>query len=321
MALPIPVLGLVTNEPEALAKHTAGYYIPVPLQKQVQTRFNDGGNPMEISLAGWSIHRRFRDSENPLRLLDFPALAVEEFDIRLLELNSPFFDYADPGNPAASQLAAGFLVELRQRARDSGVRFLNVAVDGHGDLASADETDRKLAVDNHKKWIDACLALDCNAFRANSGPGGGEPVTETHIGQCIESFGELTELCAQAGIRLLMENHGGVSVSADNILRVMEAVGSDYCRVLADFLNWPPDDDKLENLKRVAPYAWATHAKFLSFSADGESREIDCAAAIGILKEAGYDNPYGIEYEGRTDDHEGVLKSKALLEKHAGMSE
>ena len=276
---------------------------------------------MEISLAGWSIHRRFRDSENPLRLLDFPALAVEEFDVRLLELNSPFFAYADPENPATSRIAAGFLGELRQRATDAGVRLLNVAVDGHGDLASPNERDRKQAVDNHRKWIDACLALGCNAFRANSGPASREPVTETHIGQCIESFGELSDLCAQADIRLMMENHGGVSVSADNILRVMEAVGSDCCRVLADFLNWPPEDDKLENLRRVAPYAWATHAKFLSFAEDGESREIDCAAAIGILKDAGYDNPFGIEYEGRTDDHEGVLKSKALLEKHASKIE
>ena len=276
---------------------------------------------MEISLAGWSIHRRFRDSENPLRLLDFPALAVEEFDIRLLELNSPFFVYADPDSPATSRFAARYLSELRQRARDAGVRLLNVAVDGHGDLASPNERDRKQAVDNHKKWIDACLALGCNAFRANSGPAWGEPVTETHIGQCIESFGELANLCAGADIRLMMENHGGVSVSADHILRVMETVGSDHCRVLADFLNWPAEDDKLENLKRVAPYAWATHAKFLSFAADGESLEIDCAAAIGILKDAGYENPFGIEYEGKTDDREGVLKSKALLEKHAGMSE
>lgn len=272
---------------------------------------------MVISLAGWSIQRRFRSQENPLRLLDFPALAVEAFDIRLLELNSPFFVYENPDSPATSRLARGYAAELRQRAEDAGVGLLNVAVDGHGDLSSADENERKQGVENHKKWIDACLALGCNAFRANTGPGRGEQVTETHVEQCINSFGELTELCAQADIRLMMENHGGVSISPGNILRVMEAVGSDHCRVLADFLNWPPEDDKLENLRRVAPYAWATHAKFLNFSADGESREIDCAAAIGILRDAGYGNPFGIEFEGKTDDFEGVLKSKALLEKYA----
>ena len=34
---------------------------------------------MEISLAGWSIHRRFRDEDNPLQLLDYPRLSVEDF--------------------------------------------------------------------------------------------------------------------------------------------------------------------------------------------------------------------------------------------------
>ena len=273
---------------------------------------------MEISLAGWSIHRRFRDSENPLSLLDYPRVAAEEFGIHAIELNSPFFVYADSDSPATSPIADSYLSELRSRADDLGVRMLSIAVDGHGNMASLDEAERKQAVENHKKWFDVCLKLGCNAFRANSGGGHrGEPVTDAQIQQCIRSFGELTELAEKSDVRLMVENHGGVSVSPENIVRVMDAVDSDHCRVLADFLNWPPEDDKLENLRKVAPYSWATHAKFLTFDPDGESPEIDCKAALQILKDAGYQNPFGIEYEGRTDDHEGVLKSKALLEKYA----
>ncbi len=272
---------------------------------------------MEISLAGWSINRRFRDKENPLPLLDYPKTATEEFGISLLELNSPFFVYTDSDNPATSSIAKGYLDDLNARARDAGARMINIAVDGHGDLAALNEQERKHAVENHKKWIDACGTLGCNAFRANSGGGWREAPTDDKIGQCIKSFGELSELAGKSGIHLMMENHGGVSVSPQNIVRVMDAVDSEYCGVLADFLNWPDEDDKLENLKMVAPYAWAIHAKFLSFGPDGESPEIDCAAALKILNENGYSNPYGIEYEGKTDDHEGVLKSKALIEKHA----
>ena len=273
---------------------------------------------MELSLAGWSLVRRFRDPDNPLLLLDFPRVAVEEFGIHTLELNSPFFVYTDPDSPETSPIANGYLTELKNRAADLGVRMLNIAIDRHGNLAALDEAERKGAVENHKKWVDACVELGCNAFRANSGGGArGEPVTEDQIRQSIQSFGELSEFAGRAGICLMMENHGGVSSSPDHIVRIMEAVNSDSCRVLADFLNWPPEDDWLENLRKVAPYTWATHAKFLTFGPDGESSEIDCAAAVRILKEAGYQNPYGIEYEGKTDDHEGVLKSKTLLEKHA----
>ena len=272
---------------------------------------------MEISLAGWSINRRFRDQENPLSLLDYPELSRDEFGINAVELNSPFFTYEDMDNPAQSGISDAYVDALRARADDVGVRLLSIAIDGHGNLSALDEEERNQAVQNHKKWFDICQKLGCNAFRANSGGSHGADATEEEIRQCIKSFRELAVIGENTGIRVMMENHGGVSVSPDNIVQVIEAVDSEYCRVLADFLNWRPTDDKVENLKAVAPYTWATHAKFLSFNENGESNEIDCKRVMEIFKTAGYTNPFGIEYEGQTDDHVGVLKSKALIERYA----
>ena len=272
---------------------------------------------MEISLAGWSINRRFRNSDNPLALLDFPRLARDEFGLHAVELNSPFFVYEDANNPAQSGISDAYLDELRRRADGIDVRLLSIAVDGHGNLSALDEDERKQAVQNHTKWFGICQKLGCNAFRANSGGRHGTEASEEEIDQCVKSFKELAAIGEETGIRVMMENHGGVSVSPDNIVRIMDAVDSEYCRVLADFLNWRPEDDKVENLRQVAPYAWATHAKFLSFDESGESNEIDCKSVMAIFEETGYTNPFGIEYEGHTDDHEGVLKSKALIERHA----
>ena len=68
---------------------------------------------MEISLAGWSINRRFRNQENPLSLLDYPQLSRDEFGINAVELNSPFFTYEDPDNPAESGISDAYVGELR----------------------------------------------------------------------------------------------------------------------------------------------------------------------------------------------------------------
>lgn len=272
---------------------------------------------MEISLAGWSLNRRFRNQKDPLYLLDYPRLARDEFDIDVVELNSPFFIYEEPDNPAESRVSDAYVDTLRQRADDVGVKLLSIAVDGHGNLSAVDEDERQQAVQNHKKWFDICQKLGCDAFRANSGGSHSTAATEEEIGQCIRSFRELSAIGETIDIRVMMENHGGVSVSPDNIVQVMEAVDSPYCRVLADFLNWSPTDDKVENLRAVAPYAWATHAKFLSFDENGESNEIDCESVMSIFKAAGYTHPFGIEYEGQTDDHAGVVKSKALIERYA----
>ncbi|MBN1343544.1 MAG: sugar phosphate isomerase/epimerase [Phycisphaerae bacterium] len=270
---------------------------------------------MEISLAGWSIHRRFQSKE--LSMVGYPKVAAEEFGIHMIELNSPFFEYEDEDNQATSAIKSSHIADVKRATADCGVTCLSIAVDGHGNLAALDEGERTAAVENHRKWFDISNELGCTSFRANSGGHGPEGTEAQQIAQCTKSFAELAEIGKANGIVVTMENHGGISYDPDVIVRIMTEIGSSHCRVLADFLNWAPTDDKLANLEKVAPFAFATHAKFLSFGADGESPEIDAGRAVTILREAGYTNPYGIEYEGKTDDHEGVLKSKALLLKYA----
>jgi len=270
---------------------------------------------MEISLAGWSIHRRFFDKQ--ITMVDYPKVTAEEFGISMIELNSPFFVYEDQDDQAGSPIKASHLADVKAAAADAGVTCLSIAVDGHGNLAALDEAERKAAVENHRKWFDIANELGCTSFRANSGGHGPEGTEAEQIGQCTKSFAELAEIGAANNIVVTMENHGGISYDPDVIVRIMTEIDSPNCRVLADFLNWPDEDDKIANLEKVAPFAFATHAKFLTFDANGESPEIDAGRAVKILTDAGYANPYGIEYEGKTDDHEGVLKSKALLLKYA----
>ena len=36
---------------------------------------------MNIGLAGWAINRRFKATDNPLKMVDFPKVAKEEFGL------------------------------------------------------------------------------------------------------------------------------------------------------------------------------------------------------------------------------------------------
>jgi len=270
---------------------------------------------MEIALAGWSLNRRFRREQNPLTLLEYPRLAVEEFGLNKVELNSPFFVYEDPSDQASSPIPAGYLKDLKKAADDAGVQIVGIAVDGHGDLAALDAAERKKAVENHRKWFDVCAALGCPAFRANSGGRGNENNPDA-IKACTESFAQLAEWARQAGIKVLMENHWGISVNPDVMVQIIKEVNSPHFGALADFGNFP-DEYRLEGLRKIAPYTMFVHAKFYEFDENGEDPRINAKACMDIFKEVGYKGIFGIEYEGKGDDHEGVLKSKALLEKYA----
>lgn len=272
---------------------------------------------MDISLAGWSLHRRFENKERPLSLLDYPATARDEFKINRVELNSPFFEYANRETAAASPFRRGYLREVRRRADEAGVKVVGIAVDGHGDLSDLDAKARVLALDHHRKWFDACHELGCPAFRANSGGTRVAEITASHVGCCTESFARLAEWAHDAGVTVLMENHWGVSADPDRIVAVIKGVANPSFGALADFRNFPATIDPYEALAKIAPFARYVHAKFLSFDANGEDPVFDTARAMAIFRDAGYRGLFGIEFEGVGDDHDGVLRSRDLLERHA----
>ena len=112
-----------------------------------------------LSLAGWSLVRRFRAAETPLALLDFPRVAREEFGFDAVELNSPFF----------ASLDSDYRDELSANAAKARVRLLGIAVDGMGDLAALDPVAREEAVQRHIPWLEAAALLDCEFVRVNLG--------------------------------------------------------------------------------------------------------------------------------------------------------
>ncbi|HIC90255.1 MAG TPA: sugar phosphate isomerase/epimerase [Anaerolineae bacterium] len=263
----------------------------------------------KISLAGWSLHWRFQRTENPLTLLEFPRLAREEFGIAAIELNSPFFLSEDDT----------YLAQLRAAANAEGVALLNIAVDREGDLAATDHTERQEAIQRHSRWFAIARKLGCNAIRANAG-GHGTAVTDEAIERCADSFAALAAIGAQEGVKVLIENHGGISADPDAVVRIMEIVDSPWIGTLPDFGNFN-DAIRYEGLAKIAPYAHAVHAKTFDFDEHGEHPHFDVGRCVHIMLDAGYDGYFGIEYEGKGDDHQGVLLTKALLERYLGMEQ
>lgn len=260
-----------------------------------------------ISLAGWSVNRRFRREENPLALLDFPRVAREEFGFEAIELNSPFF----------ASLEADYLAQLRARAEEQGVEMLAIAVDRQGELSALDAAERRQAVANHIPWLDAARTLGCRYVRANIG-GRDTPDPEAALRGGIESFGALAQAGEERDVIVVLENHWGLSESADNMVRVYQEVQSTHFGGLVDFGNFPAEV-RYESLEKIAPFAKGAHAKFHDFDEQGRHTSIDIERCVGILRDAGYSGVWGIEYEGQGDDHEGVIRSKATLERALGL--
>ncbi|MCD6318929.1 sugar phosphate isomerase/epimerase [Candidatus Aerophobetes bacterium] len=255
---------------------------------------------MKIAVSGWSLHRSFQAGK--LKLLDFPRKIREKFEIRGIELNSPFFE----------SLEDDYLKRLKERVRENEMEVINIAVDNEGNLASLDERTRRQAVENHKKWIYIAKKIGSPSFRANAG--GYDSTSEDVIKACIKSFSELCQEAKREGIVILIENHGGISSNPDVIIRIIQEVGEGI-GTCPDFGNFP-DEIRYSGLEKIAKYARVAHAKFYGFDEKGEDPKIDASRCIGILKKAGFDGWLSIEFEGKGNEEEGLSKSIKLCEKY-----
>jgi len=259
----------------------------------------------KISLAGWSVHRRFFAGQ--FKLIDFPKVSREEFGIEAIELVNTFFP-----SPTYS-----FLRNLKKRAADHDVKILLVMCDAEGDMASTDRKERLQAVLNHHKWVDIAAVLGCHSIRCNSGHG--RAGDEEAIERCADSFARLVEYAKPKKINVIIENHGGLSSDPDSLIKVMKIVNSPYFGTLPDFGNFPKEVDKYDAVRRMMPYAKAVSAKCYDFNEKGNETTIDFRKMMKIVTDAGYDGYVGIEYEGRRlSEAEGIIAAKKLLERLRG---
>ncbi len=271
----------------------------------------------KISLAEWSLHRTIQAGE--LDHLDFPALAKNEFGVDAVEYVNGFFK--DKAKDTA------YLSELKTRCNDAGVISLLIMCDGEGDLAGLDPTQRKAAVENHFKWVEAAGFLGCHSIRVNCfGSGTREEMAKASA----ESLRTLSEFAQPVGINVLVENHGGFSSDGQWLSGVMREVGMPNCGTLPDFGNfcmrrekgdmWESPCvewyDRYKGVTELMPFAKGVSAKSHEFDSNGNSQETDYRKMLQIVKSAGYTGYIGVEYEGSgLPEHEGIRATKKLLER------
>lgn len=267
---------------------------------------------MQLSLAGWSLNRLFRDEANPLSLLEFPGFARDTFDIRAVELNNIYFTSTD----------LDYLDRLIEAAEAAGSTLLNIAVDEKGDLSSRDEAARLEAVDRYAYWIPVAAELGCKAIRANSGGKDlGKDVSdrEKAIVACTDSFRRLADVGMKHEVAILIENHGGISFDPAVVTRLVRGVrqthGEQSMYTLVDWGNWPDEIDRYDAIRQAMPFAGAVHAKVNDIDAELNHPRFDHARCLQIARDAGYNGFLGIEYEGKDDPVVGVERGARLLRK------
>ena len=281
----------------------------------------------KISLAEWSLHNTLfgdareklgwekfseglrKNSETTLKgkisNLDFPKIARQEFGIEGVEyVNQFFLDKARDEK---------YLGEFNNRADQEGVTNVLIMIDMEGRLGAPDTEERKTAIDNHVKWIDAAAFLGCHSIRVNAH---GEGAPEEQQKQVSDSLFQLAEYGDKNNVNVIVENHGRLSSDPDWLNGVMKQVNHPRVGTLPDFENFPEDIDKYLAIQKLMTFAKGVSAKSNEFDENGNEKRIDFVRMMEIVLDAGYRGFVGIEFSGPKEmEYDGIRKTKILLER------
>ncbi|SHG76694.1 sugar phosphate isomerase/epimerase family protein [Flagellimonas flava] len=274
----------------------------------------------KISLAQWSMHRMIREDGMDPYLF---AEKAKEWGFEGLEYVSGLYYPELEKDNFSEEAMKNFVDKSLAESKKHGLENLIIMIDGQGDLATPNESERNAAVENHHKWVDAAAALGCHSIRVNLS-GSSEP--EEWTAAAVDGLTKLSTYAKDKNVNIIVENHGGLSSKGALLANVFKEVNMENCGTLPDFGNfcitwgeWPEClewYDRYKGMEEIMPYAKAVSAKSHDFDENGDEVHSDYSRMLKIVKDAGYSGFIGVEYEGSAlSEEEGIIATKKLLEK------
>jgi len=197
-------------------------------------------------------------------------------------------------------------IYLRELKRFALFRGLPIYAAGTScNFCQPEVKEREKQIAEMKKWVDVAQELGAPCLRIFGGrvP---EGHTEAQATQwAIEALKSCTDYAEDKGVVLALENHGGVTMKADNLIKIVKEVNSKWLAITLDVGNYR--GEIYDEIAKTAPYAVNVHAR------QREDTGLDYTRIKSILEQVGYNGFVSIEYEGKEPAKTGVPKEAKYL--------
>jgi sugar phosphate isomerase/epimerase len=271
----------------ATAAAGAGFLGVLPqmrVARAIEPIRRSGGAKFKFSLAAYS-YRDLLNSKPPKLTLDDFITDCAKMQLEGTELTSYYF----PPEPTPE-----YLRHLKQLAFDLGLDISGTAVGYDFCVPPGPKRDAEIA--HVKQWVERAEILGAPVIRIFSGNAAkGMSVEEAHR-LAVAGIEECCQFAGQHGVYLALENHGGLTATADGILSLVRDVKSAWFAVNLDTGNFNTADPYAD-LARLAPYAVNVQVKVSIHFAGGPRQPADMRRLAQILSDAGYRGYIVLEFE------------------------
>lgn len=239
---------------------------------------------IKLSLAAYS-YRQYLDLKKPkMDLFDFANLAAD-LGLDAIEPTSYYFP---------SSVDDDYLRRLRRHAFLLGLDISGTAVGNNFCLPAGPKRDEQIAL--VRTWIDRAAVMCAPVIRIFAGTTPRGESEETAYGWAVECMSQVLPYAGERGVMLALENHGGITTSPEQLLRLVKAVDSPFFGVNLDTGNFRGADPYAE-MAELAPYAINVQVKTEISPGGGKKVEADLERIVSILRDARYSGYLVLEYE------------------------
>ncbi|MBN1123542.1 MAG: sugar phosphate isomerase/epimerase [Sedimentisphaerales bacterium] len=270
--------------------------------------------PNPIAVSTYSFWRYKEDSKIPVE--DCIELAGEMG-----------FDGVDILHIQMSNESKGYLQGLKRQAMINGLDLCGFST--HQGFVSPDQEKRQENIDKTIHCIELAYEMGIPCMRVNTGRWGttksfdelmaNRGIEESLPGYTdedafpwvIESLEKCLPTAEKCGVVLGLENHWGLGLTPQGVLRIVNAIDSPWLQVLADTGNFL--EDPYDRLEILAPKTVFIQAKTYYGGGTWYTLDLDYPRIGGIFKKHGFSGYVSLEFEGQEDPRTAIPKSLAVL--------
>jgi len=268
-----------------------------PLQRKTPSR-------LKLGCCAYSFRQYLSGKERTMSLEDFIGLCAE-WGLDGAELTSYYFDAQTPE----------YCHRLRRACFLAGLDVSAGAVGNSFAVPPGEARQKQVALVS--QWVDLATEMGAPCLRVFGGAVPKDTAPEQATTWAIEALQEAQVHAGERGVFLALENHGGVTATADGVLAILKAVNSEWVGANLDTGNFRTEDPYAE-MARVAPYAVNVHLKTAVQPQGKPAAPADFARIAQILREAGYSGYLSLEYEAKEDPKTAVPRLVSEIREAVG---
>jgi sugar phosphate isomerase/epimerase len=223
--------------------------------------------------------------------------------------------------------APDYLQRLKQRALVNGLDLCGFST--HQGFVSADAAVRQQNIDKTIHHIELAYQLGIPTMRVNTGRWGTtrsfdelmanrgiEPrlpgyTDDDAFKWVIDAFEKCLPTAEKCGVTMGLENHWGLGLTPEGVLRIVDAVDSPWLQCTLDTGNFL--EDPYDRLELMAPQTVFVQAKTYFGGGLWYTLELDYPRIAAMLRRHGYRGYISLEFEGEESWETAIPKSLALL--------